>query len=184
MPAAGVDQRSDVRSNVERAGEVFEEYGRFIHSVIRFHVKDESEAEDLFQDLFLFLVAKPIPDHVRNKEGFLFRVISDRAKDALRRVDRYQAKMRRYARHSVPAIEDRPEHVVMEVEEAQKTFELIEKRLPTAQSSALDLRYRRNYTISEVAERMGVTARSASKYICVGLTKIRQVVSEQQGDSL
>lgn len=184
MPTVSVDRRSDARSNVDRAGEVFEEYGHFIRSAIRFHVKNKAAAEDLFQDLFLFLVSRPMPEEVQNKEGFLYRVISDRAKDAFRGIDRYQARIHRYAKRNVRIIENRPEHVVMEAEEAEKMFELIEKRLPTPQSSALTLMYRRNYSISEVAERMGVTARSVSKYIYVGLTKIRQFVSEEQGDNL
>jgi len=184
MPTASVNQKSDALSNVDRAAEVFDEYGDFIRSVIRFHVKNEVEAEDLFQDLFLLLVVKPIPQEVQNVKSFLYKVISDTIKDAFRRIDRYQARIRRYAERSVRTIAKRPENVLMEVEETKKMFELIERRLPSYETLAVTLRHRDNCSTEEAAERMGVKPGSVRRYVSAGLEKIRRFVGEKQRNNL
>ena len=184
MPTASVNQKSDALSNVERTAEVFEKYGDFIRAGIRFHVKDEMEAEDLFQDLFLLLVAKPIPQDVQNVKTFLYKVVSDRIKDAFRRIDRYHARIRRYAERNVRAIEKRPEKAIMDIDEAKKMFELIERRLPPPQASALTLKYRDGYDTREVAKKMCVKPRSVSSYASAGLEKIRCFLGEKQRNNL
>lgn len=184
MPTASINKKSDAPSNVERVAEVFDKYGDFIRSVIRFHVKNEVEAEDLFQDLFLLLVAKPIPPEVQNVKSFLYKVIYDTIKDAFRRIDRYQVRIRRYAERNVRTIENRPENVLMEVEETKKMFELMERRLPSYEALAVTLRYRDNCDIEEAAEQMRVKPRTVSRYVSVGLEKIRSFFGEKQGGNL
>lgn len=184
MPTASINQKSDAPSNVDRAAEVFDKYGDFIRSVIRFHVKDEAEAKDLFQDLFLLLVAKPIPPEVQNVKTFLYKVISDTIKDAFRRIDRYQARIRRYAERNVQAFENRPANVLMEEEETKKMFELIERHLPSYEALAVKLRYRDKCDIEEAAEQMRVKPRTVSRYVSAGLKKIVDVFREEQGGNL
>lgn len=180
MPTASTTQKSDVTTNVEHAAEVFEENGDFIRAVIRFHVKDEAEAEDLFQDLFLFLISKPIPEEVQNVKGFLHRVISGIAKEAFRRIERYQARIHRYAKRNLRTIKNRPEELLMEVEETKKMFELIKRRLPPPEALAVTSRYRDNCDTGEVAAKMGVKPRSVSRYVSAGLKKLRCAFGERQ----
>ena len=174
-------KKGDVLSNVEHAAEVFAEHGDFIRSIIRFKVKNRGLSEDLFQDLFLFLVSKPIPGDVKSVRGFLYRVVSDNIKDAFRRIDRYQTRINRYAESQGRITNSRPENGLMEVEETRKMFELIEKRLPLKEARAVTLRYRDNYDTTQVAEKMSVKARSVSRYVSVGLKKIRHVFGEGKG---
>jgi RNA polymerase sigma factor (sigma-70 family) len=184
MPTADICEKSSALSSVERAAEVFEKHGDFIRSGIRFRVKDETKAEDLFQDLFLLLVAKPVPQDVQNVEGYLFRVITQTAKDAFRRIDRYQARIRRYAERNVRTIEKCPENVIIEKEETKKMFELIERRLPSYEALAVKLRYGDNCSIEEAAEQMGVKPRSVGRYISAGLEKVRCFLGEKQRSNL
>jgi len=184
MPVASINEKTETLSNVERATEVFNKYGNFIRSVIRFHVKDGTRAEDLFQDLFLLLVAKPIPQDVQNVQSFLYRVISDAVKDAFRTTDRYQARLRKYAKYNLRTIEKRPENVIMEIEETKMMFELIERRLPPPQALALTLRYKDNFDTQEVAEKMQVKPRSVSRYLSAGIEKLRCFFIEKQGSNL
>ena len=184
MPTTGMRQRSDVPTKIECAAEVFEEHGCFIRSVIRFHAKNEQETEDLFQDFFLFLVAKPIPQEVQNVRGFLYKLICDLVKDAFRRTDCYHAMIRRYAEHRVRRIEKRPENVVIETEETNKMFESIKKRLPPPQALAVTLRYRDSCDTGEVAEKMHVKPRSVSRYVSAGLEKLRCVLDQEQRGNL
>lgn len=87
-------------SNVGYAKEIIEKHGDFIRSVIRFHIRNEAEAEDLFKNLYMFLVTKPIPEEVQNVKGFLYKLISDMIKDTYRRIGRYQERMRRYTENN------------------------------------------------------------------------------------
>ena len=179
MTEQKIDKKSAIPGNVDRAAEVFGKYGDFIRSVTHFHVKNEAEAEDLFQDLFLSLVAKPIPQEVQNVKAFLYKVITDSVKDTFRRVERYQSRIRRYAERNVRIIENRPENVLMEAEETKKMFALIERHLPQKEALAVTLRYKDNCNTVEVAEKMGIKPRSVSRYVSVGLKKALHVFCEK-----
>ncbi|MHC4115559.1 MAG: sigma-70 family RNA polymerase sigma factor [Planctomycetota bacterium] len=167
--------KREVPSNIARTQKVFEEHGDFIRSVIRFNVRNEALCEDLFQDLLLFLISKPIPEDVQNVRGFLYRVISDKIKDTFRRIDRYHERIHRYAEHRAHIIEHQPENSLIEVEETKKMFDLIGKKLPSKEALAITLRYMNSYDTTKIAEKMGIKSRSVSRYVSVGIKKIRQV---------
>lgn len=175
MSVISVKKKDNVRSNIDLAMKVFDEYGDFIRTIIRFQVKNEAEAEDLFQDFFLFLVSKPIPKEVQNIRGFLCRVVSDKAKDTFRRIARYQARIHRYAEHHKRIMENCPENTVIEAEETQRMFELIRRRLPPNEARAVMLKYRNGCNTGKIAEQMGIKPRSVSRYVSVGIKKIRHV---------
>lgn len=176
MASVSINKESDTQSNVGLAEKIFEEHGDFIHSIIRFNVNNKVEAEDVFQDFFLSLISKPIPEEVQNLRGFLYRVVSDNVKDALRRTNRYQARIHRYAERHGHIIENYPEDTVIDVEETEKMFELIQRSLPPNEARAITLRYGNNDDIVEVAEKMGIKPRSVSRYVSAGLKKLRQFV--------
>jgi RNA polymerase sigma factor (sigma-70 family) len=170
-------------SGIDCAMKVLTEHGDFIRSVIRFHVRNEVEAEDLFQDFFLFLISKPMPQDIRNERAFLYRVISARIKDAFRKIARYQRSIHRYAQCHKYTVDKRPEHAVIEADEAEKMFELIHSRLPSSEALAITLRYKNNFETSKVAGKMGVKSRSVSRYVSAGLKRIRDVLKEdERGD--
>jgi RNA polymerase sigma factor (sigma-70 family) len=176
-----IHQDSNAPGNVERAAGIFDKYGDFIRSVIRFHIRNEPEAEDVFQDLFLSLVAKPIPVEVQNVKGFLYKLLCDTVKDAYRRINRYQSRIHRYTKRNLRVAENRPETELISVEEAEKMFDLIERQLPAQEALAVTLRYRENYKTGDVAEMMGVKHRSVSRYVSVGLKKISNAFAKTQG---
>lgn len=184
MTLAEVKKGERMPSNVGRAEKTFTEHGDFIRSIIRFNVKDDTLLEDIFQDFFLFLISNPVPTDVRNTKGFLYRLLSDRIKDTFRRIDRYRLRVRRYAHRRPPISEYRPEEILIEIEESKKLFRLIEKNLPPTESRAVTLRYRSNYNTRIVAEKLGVKPRSVSRYVSVGLKKIRHTFSEDRGYKL
>ena len=183
MPSVSI-HKDVLLSNVERAKEIFEEHGDFIRSIISFKVGSETIAEDLFQDLFLALILKPVPRGVQNIKGFLYRLISDNIKDAVRRIDYYKERLYRYSKYRICIIQHRPEHNLMEMEEARKMFRLIEKYLAKKEAMAVKLRYGYDYDTAEIANRMGVETRTVSRYVSVGLSKIRQVLCQQGKEQL
>ena len=166
---------SNSPSNLAHAEEVFAEHGDFVRRILRFHARNQVEREDLFQDFFLELISKPIPEDVQNVRGYIYYVVCDNIKDAFRRIERYQKRLHRYAEHHRHIIEDRPENKLIETEEIEKMFELICRHLPKNEAKATALRYRHNYNIRETAAKMGIEPRSASRYISAATKKLRQV---------
>jgi len=175
---------NDYPMGVKTAAYVFTEHGDFIHAVIRSRVKDCSEADDLFQDFFLSLVAKPPPLGVKNIKSYLFRAITNDMVDATRRVEKYRARIHRYAEHLryITGNGD-PEKTLARAEEMNRTFELIEGRLQPSETRAITLRYRDDFSVQEVAATMGVDSRSVSKYLYKGLKKIRQLLTVEEDKS-
>ena len=171
-------------SSIDLAKRVFTKHGHFIRSTIRFHVRDEPIAEDIFQDFFLSLISKPIPQNIRNERAFLYRVISAKTKDAFRKIDRYQQNMNRYAQcYKLPA-DTCPENAVIEADEVEKMFELIRNRLPSREAAAIKLRYKNNLDTSKVADKMGLKPKSVSRYISAGLKRVRNILKKDEGGLL
>ena len=166
---------SKCRNNVGLAAKIFAEYGDFIHMVIFSQVKNEARTDDIFQDFFLSLVRKPIPQDVKNIKGYLYRAITNDIIDATRRVNKYSYHMHKYHEYPNHSINKRtPENAFINVEETNKMFGLIKGRLTNSQYQAMALRYRTDHSIKEVAKKMGVKSTSVSRYLSIGLKKIRQ----------
>ena len=167
----------DYTDNVNTAAKLFAEHGSYIRTVIHYHVKNENQVEDLFQDFFLSLVVNPLPADIRSIKGFLYRTITNRIIDATRRVENYKKHKNNYLKYlNNPIYKKTPEQVVIDAEEINRMFELIEMRLRRSEAQAITFRYRNNYNIKEVAMRMNVNCSSVRKYIYVGLSKIRQLL--------
>jgi len=183
VPAASIKNESVPPSNVERAAEIFSEYGDFIFAIIRYQVSNDALAYDVFQDFFLSLVSRPIPAGVENIKSYLYRAITNDIIDAVRRVEKHQAMIHKYAGCLDYSInKSSPENALIEIEETNKMFKLIKGWLPRSEAQAITLRYRHNYNIKEVAKKMKVNNRTVSRYISVGLSKLRQFLTVKQGD--
>jgi len=175
--------RNNYANNVDVAAKIFAEYGDFIRMVIRYQVKNEAQVDDLFQDFFLSLVASPLPAGVQNVKGYLYRAITNKIIDATRRVERYRKHVHKYSEYLEHPINKRaPENAFIDIEETNKMFGLIKGRLKDSQYQAVALRYKSQYNIKEVAEIMGVKRTSVSRYISIGLKKIRQSLKLKGGN--
>jgi RNA polymerase sigma factor (sigma-70 family) len=180
---ARVEKESMPQGNVDRAAEIFSQYGDFIRTVIYYHVENDAQADDLFQDFFLSLVSKPIPADIRNVKGYIYKAITNDIVDAVRRVEKYKTRMNKYAEcFNYSVNNNRPENAFIEVEQTDKMFKLIEGQLRHSEAQAITLRYGNNYNIKEVAKKMHVNSRTISRYISTGLSKVRQFLTLKQGD--
>lgn len=170
-PSTDIDSRTD---SANAAAQVFAKYGDFIRTIIRYHIGNEVQADDLLQDFFLALVSNPVPPDIQNVKSYLYRAVTNDIIDATRRVERYRRHTYKYARRGNHVIDKTtPEDLFIEAEEKDKMFELIEMRLRHTEGQAITLRYRNNNNVKEVAERMKVSIGTARRYISVGLGKIR-----------
>lgn len=166
---------SKYQYDVGQAAVIFAEYGGFIRAVIHSQVKNEAQADDMFQDFFLSLVCKPVPQNVKNIKGYLYRAITNDIIDSARRVEKYRNYMHKYRKRLDSPINKRtPEDAFIFVEETNKMFELIKGRLRNNEFQAITLRYKNQYSIKNVAVRMGVKCKSVREYTSRGLKKIRQ----------
>lgn len=168
---------NDYTDNVNTAATLFMEYGDFIRAVIRCQVKNETQVDDLFQDFFLSLIVNPLPADVRNIRSFLYRAITNDIINDVQKVENYQNKMLKYAKRFNHSINKKtPENAVIEVEETNRMFELIEMRLRRSYAQAITSRYRNSNDIKEIAKKMNVSSGTIRKYIYVGLSRIRQLL--------
>jgi len=166
---------------VKTATEIFDEYRDAIVTIIHFNVSDKSKADDIFQELFLSLVHKPVPSETKDIKGYLYRTIINDILDMVRRRKTYQAQIRRYAqqlKYGNSIIQKDPQHIVAEAEQIQRIFRLIEEQLPPHQAQAIIHRYRHNHTTTETARRMQIKKSTVSRYIYAGLKKIRRLLCQ------
>jgi RNA polymerase sigma factor (sigma-70 family) len=166
---------------VNNATNVFAEYGDFIRTVIRYKVKNEIQVDDMFQDFYLSLVARPVPPSIQNIKSYLYRAITNDIIDATRRVEQYQKHTLRCVKRTNRFINKKtPEKSFIDSEEKSQIFELIEMRLPGSEAQAIRLRYKNNDNIKEIAKKMDVGSDSVRRYISVGLGKIRQLLTKSK----
>jgi RNA polymerase sigma factor (sigma-70 family) len=174
-------QKCDLSENVRLAAEIFLEHGGFIRSVICHKVGNESQAEDLFQDFFLSLAAKPVPQDVRNIRSFIYKALTNDIADRARKIERYQKMTHKYADfHSLPINNKTAEDALLEKEQVGKMIEVIGKQVSKSEANAISLRYNENLCIGEVADKMHIDKRSVSRYISTGLQKIRQFLAYEK----
>jgi len=174
MPLSKINDH-DLSANVRQAAEIFEQHGTFIRTVIRYHVKGDGLIEDLYQGLFLSLVASPIPTDVQNLKGFLYRSITNDIKDAINKIKRYKKLVQRYSEtHRNGKYHKKPEDPLMRAEETDKMFRFVTRQLTAAEARVITLRYKESCDTSEVAQKMKVSPRTVSRYLSVGLGKIRK----------
>ena len=182
MPPLRV-KKSSAPSNVDRAAEIFSEYGDFILAVIHYQVGNDAQADDLFQDFFVSLVSRPIPPDIQNIKSYLYKAITNDIVDAARRVQKYKTLMHKYVECLDYSInKNTPENALIEKEQLDKMFALIKGRLPRSEARAITLRFGNNFNIKEIAKKMHVNSRTVSRYISVGLSKVCQFFSEKKGN--
>lgn len=182
MLSADGKEVDNVTSNVARAAEIFAQHGDFIRAAIRYRIGDESLVDDLYQDFFLSLVTRPIPPDVRNLKNYLYRAIINDSFDAVRRVEQYQDRIQRYSKRvENPVNKGRPENALMETEETERMFKTIERFMTNSESKAVILRFKNDSSIEDVSKQMSINKRSVSRYISVGLKKLRQFIVEKEG---
>jgi len=169
--------QTETCERVAAAEAVFREHWVMINEAVKACMRNSCEAEDVLQDLFISLVEKPIPSGVRNVRQYLFRTIRNDVTDAVRRRRNYDARIERYARRRPEATAGEfPHDILARAEETHRIFQLVERHLPQREAEAVMQRYRYDKDTGDAAEAMGVNSRTFSRYVCMGIKKIRELV--------
>jgi len=158
------------------AAAIFAQYGNYIRAVIRFQTRNKFLEEDVFQEFFLVLVDKPIPANVFSVKSYLYRAITNTIIESARQQTREQRCLKKHAEESRISINNRtPQSAMIGKEERETLFRALVGHLRRREAEAVTLRYRDNYSITEIAEKMGVDRRTVSHYLCEGLRQLRRL---------
>jgi RNA polymerase sigma factor (sigma-70 family) len=173
----GVGRAVDTKdSAIQRAAVIFTHYGDFIRSVIRFQAGGGLDVEDLYQEFYLVLIHKPIPAGVQNIEGYLYRVIVHHVINAIRIEQVHTRAVEKYATESSISINNEGSGSALTGEERKNSaVACLADLLPGREGQALALRYRDDCSILEIATQMGITKRTVSRYLSVGLQRLQQL---------
>ena len=164
---------------VRAAAEIFNAQGGFIRAVIRFQAHNKSEEDDLFQEFFLALIRKPLPANVRNVKSFLYRAIVNHVLDSVRMRENYRRIVRKYVEETGIPINSCPaENVFIEdAEEKEAVIAYFARYLQEREAQAFVMRYRDNFSLGEIAVKMGVNVRTVSRYLSEGLRRLRKTLT-------
>lgn len=170
----------NINERTELASKVFEKYGHLIQAIIAHNVKDQSIADDIYQEVYLDIVLKPIPAEV-NMEAYLYKLVINDIIDAARRAKGYRDRIRRYRRRGdCKVMHQSHEMTTMQLEEAQIMISLMEELLESYEARAVMRRYYYGNNIAEGARSMGIKKKTFSHYLCVGLAKIREYFAQSE----
>lgn len=178
------DSKTDVHQRVGLAAEVFSKYSNDIRAMIGYNIKDPSRADDVFQNLFISLVCNPVPPHVTDVKGYLYRVIANDVYDVFRRTRIHQESVEKYVENrKYDVVQEDPQDNVIEAEEAQQMFQLIEDRLPKRQAVAIAHHYEDGLSANDMAEKMHLDKTSVYSYLSAARKKMRGLIPENGRDT-
>lgn len=175
----------ETTERVRRAADIFDKYEDQIRTMISLNVKEQSAADDMFQELFLSVVQNPVPPGAR-VDSYLYRVVTHDLIDENRKLTHYSEFVRDYRQSGLCSpSQEAPEEGVIRLEEAQKMLASLRKRLPSHEAEAVIQRYVCGKKTRDAAKQMNLDARTFSKYLTRGKAKIRQLLAnkrDRQGD--
>lgn len=179
---SGANKGIEVHKRVGLAAEVFGKYGDEILAVIRFNVDDPSRANDIFQDFFISLVRKPVPSHIKDVRGYLYKAVTNDVIDSSRRTRNRQNNAQEYAYHHKHCIsQDNPQDMMIHAEETERMLDLIEKHLPKREARVFLKRYENGLSTDDTAKKLSLTKRTVSQYLSIAMKKVRHIVIKNDG---
>ncbi len=172
----------ETQKSVELAARIFEQYGPAIRAIIRNQVSSATEQEDVYQNLYLALVARPIPSSITNPLAYVNTMIRNDLIDAARHRKSHREMVARYAANQ-PAedAEGNPENRAIREEEIRQITEAIQS-LPVHEAKAIAARYGCGRSTTDAAQSLQVKERTVSRYVCLALKRIRQTVAGLDAD--
>jgi len=171
----------DSRERVRLAGEVFRRYGAEIRAMIRVVASDPGQADDLFQNLFLSLVAKPLPPDIRSIKRYLYKAIVN---DVISQSRRERCRFRHikvYAlRQGRASGEEDPRDALIRAEQTRRMLQIVEHLRPT-EAQAVIREYSLDHDRGKASCEMGIKRRSFTKYLSRGMKKLRFIAAAREG---
>ena len=164
-------------ANIGNARDVFSCYSDFIYAIFRSKVEKDELAEDLFQDFFVKLACKPLPENVDNIKSYLYKSITNSIYDSIRRVESYKNNLEKYQENLNFSIKDLPVSSVY-YDESTELFKKWVMLLTKAEKIVFELMYKDGLSLDEISVKTGLKKDSVSRYISISLKKIRDNIKD------
>lgn len=175
---------AELHARVQAAAEIFDKYGNQIRAMILFHVKDQSRADDLFQDFFVSIVNNPIPAHIEDVETYIYSALTHDTIDVRRRTHNYLDGIQKYAEsRKYDVTEDDPQSNIMSVEATEQMLRLLENRLSKREAAVLWHRCGNGLNTADTAKETNMDKRSVTRYLSVARKKFRKLMAQDLGDT-
>ena len=113
-------------------------------------------------------------------KSYLYRAIINHILDSVRARQTYRHAVKKYAKETRIPINNRGARnvlIIEDTEERNATIAYLARHLQEREAQAFVLRYRDNFSISEIATRMGVNARTVSRYLSESLRRLREMLT-------
>jgi RNA polymerase sigma factor (sigma-70 family) len=171
------------QERVRLATEVFHKYHREIRAMIQAVVPNPGEADDLFQNLFLSLVAKPLPTDIRSVKRYLYRAIVNDVISQDRREESRFRHIRVYAlRQKWLRMETDPRDPLIAAEQTRRMLQTLDRLRPT-EAQAVIREFALDHDRSKASCEMGIKRRSFTKYLSRGIRKLRFITIAREGSA-
>ncbi|MFC1677674.1 RNA polymerase sigma factor [Planctomycetota bacterium] len=172
----------EIKNNiqVQEAAKIFEQYGNQIRYIITTSTNDPNVVDDIYQDLFLSIVHRPVPPYVENIKGYIYKAVIHDIIDSARRTTAYKASLSKYNEcRTYIAKQENPEKNVIEAEQAHELIRTIKKHLASHEARAIFLTFDIKDNLTENSNEFSQNKRTLSRYLCIGLKKIREFFNEE-----
>lgn len=174
-------------SDMEALRLLFQRYSRLIFSVARRVLKDNDEAEDLVQDVFLFLFSKSKSfDPARGSvHSWVMQVAYHRAYDRRRWLCARSFYNRARGNQETDALPSSASPVIDNAEEFfawQSFLRPAIEGLSEDQRNVLTLHFYEGYTIREIGEKLGQSFGNVQHHFYRGLDRLRKYVFKENGE--
>lgn len=165
----------------EEVYRIYRENGPYIYQVIKSRLADPSKADDVFQRLFLRLLQKPIPRGMKNQRAYLCRMAINIIIDEALWAKAYKRRISRHLELQLYATAaDGPYEKIIQADEVDAIMHIIDNYLPDHTAATLKLRYKKNYSNSEIARATSVKKNTVIKRTSQGLKKLREIIERNR----
>jgi RNA polymerase sigma factor (sigma-70 family) len=161
--------------------DLYDRYGGFVYGLAVRTLVDRHAAEDVTQDVFVYLWEHPerIEPGRGTLRGFLGTLTHRRAVDAVRRAERRRRREARVAREATD-VPDGAE-AMLRADTTGKVRTALEV-LPEPQRQALELAYFNGYTYRQVADVLGIPEGTAKSRLRMALARIAKTLETEMSE--
>ncbi|UCE49017.1 MAG: hypothetical protein JSW47_02525 [Phycisphaerales bacterium] len=149
--------------------------------MISLNIKEQSKADDTFQNLFLSIVQTPVPPDTTRIASYIYRILTNDIVDETRKSDVYNQFVQRYREHGKHKTkQEDPEAEAIELEETLRMFRSLRKRLPAHQAEAVIQSCILGNNTKDAARKMELDTKTFSQYLYRGKRKIYQLLKKKR----
>lgn len=176
---------AEIQKRVGFASEVFQRYGDEIRAFIHFNVRDKTKEDDIFQELFVSIIRKPIPPGIQDVKAYVYRTVTNDVIDMSRQTKNHRDHLHKYAECLNNCLTtDDPQKIAIRVESTKKMFQLIENHLPKREAQVVLQRFGHGSSVKDTAKKMDVDKRIVSRYLSIALKRMRHFIHENEGEKV